>query len=109
MAYSIYKLISTHASAVARLENASDRIDDIRAVAEGRIISPEDEAEWESAELAEGKAFDAILSLVPAGTVEHHRKLDYIGMHTRYTETLDSRQLKLLFDAHMQVRLRESA
>ncbi|WP_127143176.1 hypothetical protein [Pelagibacterium montanilacus] len=105
-ALKIYHLIAAHAVAAARLEEAADGIDNTQARQEGREVSEADQAEWDTAEAEEEKAFDALLSHVPEATIELQRKLAYIEIHTHHTETLDRRQCALLFESLMGVRLR---
>lgn len=85
---SIYRLIATHASALARMTEAPDSIRDGE-------INPV----WQQASDDERAALTRLIEAKPRNTVELRRKADYLLLHVRHGETFDREDTEALIQS----------
>ncbi|GHA13554.1 hypothetical protein GCM10007989_05190 [Devosia pacifica] len=91
-AQTIYRLIAQHAAALADLECTVDNED----------------AVTEAYDEAERQAFDALVMYVPTSTIELRRKIGYLLLHIKHTETLDRDQVEALLHSFDSVRIKSA-
>lgn len=92
----VFLAIAEHAAAFARFELATGRCDEVAAKRAGRLVTEEDQAEYDAANEAEEATFATLLSSIPETIVQLRRKLLYLRMHASTGNALDRDEVDAL-------------
>jgi len=92
----VLDLIADNAAAWARFGRAVALVDEDKAKADGRKITPADQAEYDAANEAERKTFRALLAFPTLHFVAARTKVAWIQLHLSLGDHLEHEEVDLL-------------